>query len=313
MSSVVRCVACTAVNRGPSAPASRSTATGERPKAASTCRFSAGCSETWACSGSSPVAATIRATSSGSTARSEWIAVPSRALPRSTSDPCRASHTGMLLMNGRCASLGGTAVPFSSRPPCRYSVSSRVSRMPASRAAVITASAITVVGIAVQVVELAHRRVPGQQQFGIERGGERVVALGIEPGRGRVHLLAPGPEVAALGMGTAAQCTVEGVGVAVGDAGEGESRQHGVAGLSRAVGDRGDRPGLLLEAHPAPGSTRRPGRAPARRWSRRHPPHDGRERGDPRSSVRLLGVLLGRMRDAGRVAHEDHRSRHPGK
>ncbi len=53
MSSGVRWVACTAVVRGVHAPASASSATGVSPVAARHSSFSAGCSETWTCSGAS--------------------------------------------------------------------------------------------------------------------------------------------------------------------------------------------------------------------------------------------------------------------
>ncbi len=75
----------------------------------------------------------------------------------------------------------------------------------------------------VHVVELADRRVSGEQQFGIERGRERVVPLGVESLGHGVHRLAPGPEVAAVGVGAPTEGAVEGVRVRVRDAGEGEA------------------------------------------------------------------------------------------
>ena len=53
MSPVVRWVACTAVNRSSSAPAAASTSTGVRRGRRAHWSFSAGCSDTWACSGAS--------------------------------------------------------------------------------------------------------------------------------------------------------------------------------------------------------------------------------------------------------------------
>ena len=137
--------------------------------------------------------------------------------------------------------------------------------------------------VAVQVVELADRRVPGEQQLGVERGGERVIGVGIERRGHRVHLLAPGPEVAALRVGAAAQRAVERVRVPVRDAGQGEAGQDGVARLRRPVDDRRDR-------RPPSSSTRTPARTDAvdervlepEASSRGHPPHDrGRARRPP--------------------------------
>ena len=84
-SSSVRWVAWTAVKRSDSAPASASSPVGVRPCAARHSSFSFGCSETCACSGRPAAhAATIRA-DSGSTARTLWIAAPTRAVGRSAS------------------------------------------------------------------------------------------------------------------------------------------------------------------------------------------------------------------------------------
>ena len=91
-SSSVRCVAWTAVKRSDSAPASASSAVGVRPCAARHSSFSAGCSETCACSGRPAAhAATVRA-DSGSTARTLWIAAPTRAAGRSASASTRSAQ-----------------------------------------------------------------------------------------------------------------------------------------------------------------------------------------------------------------------------
>ena len=93
-SSSVRCVAWTAVKRGPSAPASASSAVGVHAVARrGSPRSPPAARETCACSGRPPSAhsATTRA-ASGSTARTLWIAAPTRAGPRSASASTRSAH-----------------------------------------------------------------------------------------------------------------------------------------------------------------------------------------------------------------------------
>ena len=111
-------VKCTAVNRSESAPASASTAVGRRPWAAMHASFSAGCSETCACSGQSRRSAhpaTIAA-DSGSTARTLWIAAPALAPgPRSPRSSTRSAQAAALPSPKRSWS-GSSGVP---NPPCR--------------------------------------------------------------------------------------------------------------------------------------------------------------------------------------------------
>ena len=79
--------------------------------------FSAGCSETWACSGrsrSAAHAATV-AQASGSTARTLWIAAPMRAPGASASAATRSAQAAALPSEKRCcAGLSGSPTP-----PCR--------------------------------------------------------------------------------------------------------------------------------------------------------------------------------------------------
>ncbi len=78
MSASLTCVAWIAVKRSLSAPAQSSSAVGVRPWTASVSAFSAGCSETCACSGADRSAAQRAMTpaASASTARTLWIAAP---------------------------------------------------------------------------------------------------------------------------------------------------------------------------------------------------------------------------------------------
>jgi hypothetical protein len=87
-------------------------------------------------------------------------------------------------------------------------VSSRVIRMPASRAASISAWPIALgssygvpSGPWCRVVELAHRGDAGERHLGIGRPGEPQVAVRVECCRDAIHLLAPGPECPAVGVG----------------------------------------------------------------------------------------------------------------
>ena len=91
-SSSVRCVAWIAVKFAPSAPASASRAVGVMPCAASVSSFSFGCSETCACSGLPAAHSATTRAASGSTARTLWIAAPTRAGPRSASRSTRSAH-----------------------------------------------------------------------------------------------------------------------------------------------------------------------------------------------------------------------------
>jgi len=67
-------------------------------------------------------------------------------------------------------------------------------------------------------VELAHQRDAGERHLGEGRPSKLEVLLRLDPGRGRVHLLAPGPERALAAVGAAAQHALEGVRVGVREA-----------------------------------------------------------------------------------------------
>ena len=101
-----------------SAPAPSSTAVGVPPYAARHSSFSAGCSETCACSGAarSRAHAATTAALSGSTARTLWMAAPIRACGRSSSaldplGPARPRHRRRSAL-GPCPARGRC-------PPCR--------------------------------------------------------------------------------------------------------------------------------------------------------------------------------------------------
>ncbi len=74
-------------------------------------------------------------------------------------------------------------------------------------------------GRVVEVVELPHRGDPGERHLGVDGGGERQVAVGVERPGDPVHGVAPGPEGAGADLDGAAQRPVEGVRVRVGLAG----------------------------------------------------------------------------------------------
>ena len=152
-------------------------------------------------------------------------------------------------------------------------MSSRVSRSPASRAACDDGLAHGVgVGVrpagevVVQVVELADDGDAGQHHLGEDRPRQGEVGVGVEVPRDGIHLLAPGPEVAAVAVGAAAQRAVEGVAVA---------RWPARAGRRRAGG-------------------RRRSRGRARRCTSANRPVDDVEpdaRGQPRGQPGVLGPV----------------------
>ena len=103
--------------------------------------------------------------------------------------------------------------------------------MPASVAAAISASPMALGSayaaaalIMVQIVELPDDGVSGLRHLGEHRAGEREVGVRIEPGGDRVHLLAPGPERAAVRVRPATEGAVEGMAVAVGETREASRR-----------------------------------------------------------------------------------------
>jgi len=82
-----------------------------------------------------------------------------------------------------------------------------------------------------QVVELADRGDPREQHLAVHRSGEVVVRVRGERRGDGVHLLAPSPEGAALGLCPAAERPVERVTVAVRQA-----WQHKAFQLDRITG-----------------------------------------------------------------------------
>src|SRR6478736_2496197 len=111
-------------------------------------------------------------------------------------------------------------------------------------------------GRVVHVVELAHGRVPGEQHLGEDRLGERVVGLRVEAVGHGIHRVAPRPEVAAVIVGATAQCAVEHVAVAVGEAWQDHAGEPGVAGLGRLLVAHVDDPATVGDdPHRAPYTT----------------------------------------------------------
>ena len=91
-SAAVTWVAWTAVKLPDSAPASASSAVGVRPCFSRHSSFSAGCSETCAWSGRSPAHSATTRADSGSTARTLWMAAPTRSSAPSRRSPTRSAH-----------------------------------------------------------------------------------------------------------------------------------------------------------------------------------------------------------------------------
>ncbi len=233
-SASVRWVAWTALKRSPSSPCRSSRPTGVTPYAATHCSFSAGCSETWQCNGTSRSAAHAPTTSAdaGSTARTEWIAAPT---PR----------------RRRCQPV---EVRGARRPPERIAVA----EAPLNRIQLDPDAAVQVTGVEqrdanagrrgggdqrrahrvrvvivspthvmVDVVELADAGDAGERHLTEHRRREPVVRLRRQVLGRRVHLLAPRPERADADLGGTPQQPVEGVTVGVGESRQGEAREAG--------------------------------------------------------------------------------------
>ena len=203
-----------AVKRASSAPASASSAVGVRPYASRHASFSAGCSETWACSGApSRRAALTRRTAAtsrepGSTARTLWIAAPMRAWRGAALERAHTlgPRVGGAVGKRTWAPSGGCTDPAVQVARVdQRDAGCRPRRRPAMSAWPIAfgSSYGRAVRPVVQVVELAHRRDAGQRHLGEGRAREREVGVGVEPLGERVHLLAPGPERAAPGAACA--------------------------------------------------------------------------------------------------------------
>ncbi len=108
------------------------------------------------------------------------------------------------------------------------------------------------VGLVMQVVELADGGDARQRHLRVGGAGQRQQRVGVEALGDVVHGVAPGPEVASLIMGPAAQGAVEGVGVGVGQARQRDAGQQDVAGLGvDAPVDRSDPVGVGCDAHAA--------------------------------------------------------------
>ena len=95
--------------RGPSTPASASSSVGLSPYAARQASFSAGCSDRWTCSGVLAAhAATVLIWSWG-TARTLWIAAPTRSSSNAATRSAHASAEPSL--NRRCTPSAGWPIP----------------------------------------------------------------------------------------------------------------------------------------------------------------------------------------------------------
>ena len=121
-------MACTIVERGPSAPAAYSTSAGVPPNAARHSAFSSGCSDRCAWTGA-PCACDHAITSgtwSGETARTEWIAAPSRACGATMPSESRvnpetrsAQAAAEPSPNRSCTPASGSGSPPGRNPPAR--------------------------------------------------------------------------------------------------------------------------------------------------------------------------------------------------
>ena len=223
-----RCVACTAVKRASSAPAPASSAVGVLPYASTQAAFSAGCSDTCACSGrprSRAQLATTRrrvrvdrahAVDGGAHARGvPVLAQVVDALGPGLRAPVREAELRAL---GRRADAAVEVAGVEQRD-AHAGLGGRRDQHAAHLVRVVVAGAA---GGVVQVVELADRGDARQRHLGVGRAREREVAVRVEPLGERVHLLAPGPERAAAVLGAAAQGALERVRVGVGEAGQRE-------------------------------------------------------------------------------------------
>ena len=90
------------------------------------------------------------------------------------------------------------------------------------------------------IVELPHRRDPGQRHLRVCRPRQPEVVLGRERLRHPVHFLPPGPKGSPTGLRAASQRPVESVRVGVGKAGQRQAPQvNGVCGPGRPEADGG--------------------------------------------------------------------------
>ena len=170
-SSSVRCVAWTAVKRSDSAPASASSPVGVRPCAARHSSFSFGCSETWACSGRPAAHSATTRADSGSTARTLWIAAPTRAVGRSSS---RVHALGPGVGVGVAEALDAAVqVARVEQRDADARLGGRGEHGAAHRVRVVVGRAVRRV---VEVVELADAGDAGQRHLAERRAREREAA-----------------------------------------------------------------------------------------------------------------------------------------
>ena len=176
------------------------------------------------------------------------------------------------------------------------------------------------VGLVVQVVELPHAGDPGRDHLAVGRPGQREVGVRVEPLRHGVHLLAPGPERPPLALGPPPQRPVERVAVGVGEPGEGEAGEAVGGGFSASSTGHDFRPAgepaaLDLHQHVVVHGAVDPGpleqvRRASLTCSRSRVSASAET---PTRQSAIDGVLGGRVRDAGRVADEQHRGRDAGR
>ena len=267
-SSSVRCVACTAVKRSDSAPASASSPVGVRPWVARHSSFSFGCSETCACSGRSRAHSATTRAASGSTARTLWIAAPTRADGRSA-DRVHAlgPRGGVAVAEALDAAVQVARVEQRDPQPGRLR---RGEHGAAHRVGVVVGRPV---GRVVEVVELADAGDAGERHLPERGAREREARVGIERAGELVHLLAPGPERARAGVRAPAQRALERVRVRVGEPGQRQPVEPvGVGG--RAPCRRSPRPAARPRsraARPPPRARRRATRARTTGASRAEP------------------------------------------
>ena len=238
----VRCVAWTAVKQGPRADSN--TSTGVRPWAARQASFSAGCSETWACSGAPR---TLRPVGDQSIARRAHG--PHRVDRRADSDtlavaqlagPFGPSFDGAVAEPELDAvewNRTGTAEPamevtgVEQREPDAGGVGGGEERLGHRVLVVVRRTS----GLVMDVVELADRGDARHRHLAEHGAGEAVVVVGGEPAGDVVHLVAPRPERAATAvLGAAPKHPVESVAVHVGETRAASARRVVRPGPSRS-------------------------------------------------------------------------------
>ena len=205
--------------------------------------FSATCSERCTWKGRPSRRAATADSSAAGTARTEWTAMPVTACAtasRSASQgvdpvgprPDAAVAVAELRALGRHPEAGGEVERVEERDP-DAGLPGRLDQHVAHLVGVGVGRAVRAV---VDVVELAHARDPGRRHLAVRRSRQGEVGVRVEPRGDGVHLVAPGPEGAALALGAAAERAVEGVAVGVGEAGDDEAAHGDRAGRVGAPG-----------------------------------------------------------------------------